>query len=280
MLLSIVLLAALAAVPMPGTQRPKPEDPATWGRRTPLGTQVKKKPAEPPEPEAPKERLDQALSRALSAAGGRSAVNAVADSVSTGTLTRFDASGNATSSPVTLTRKGDGKVQRVVKHQGQDMKLGSDGVDTWDTWDGFSVKVGGPSLAFLESQTVRSAKNLWDAEARGLAVRDAGVRKKAGREEFRVVEVEDRDGRKTSYFIDGATSRIIRVEFVTAESRSPFGGAILRDTEAYQYSDFRTVRGVQTPFTIERFLNGRKVEEMRFTTVQHNVSVKDSTFTR
>lgn len=251
------------------------------GRRTPLGTQVK--PPKPVEPEPPRERLDQALTRALTAAGGRAALNAIEDSVATGTLTDFDAAGKVlSSSAVTLTRKGDGpsgKVQRVVYRQGRDVKSGTDGTVSWDGWAGFTTQAAGASLAFLESQTVRSVRNLWDADSKGSSVRDLGVRKGAGRDD-RVVEVEDRDGRKTRYFVDDATGNVVRLEFVTGESRSPFGGAVRDNTEAFTFSDFRTVRGVQTPFTVEHYRNGQKVEEMRFTSIQHNASVKDSTFKR
>ena len=247
-------------------------------RVTPLGTQRLPKPAA--KPEALPERLDRVLDRALASSGGKQAIGAVRDSVSTGTVTWFDLAGAAVSFPITLTRKGDGKVQLVVQQPGGDVTLGSDGVEAWNSWNGFSVKVEGVGLGFIESQSVRSPKNLWDVEGKGSVLRDLGVRKGKGPEESRVVEVEDKQGRKTSYVIDLATSKVVGLEFTTVETRSPFGGPPSRNVETYGFSDFRGVRGVQTPHTIEHFRGGVKVEELRFTTVQHNASVKDSVFHR
>jgi hypothetical protein len=251
-------------------------------RRTPLGTQRpvppgQSKPVAEPKPDP----LDKVVQRALEKSGGKQAMDAVADSISTGTITWFDAAGAGVSFPITLTRKGDQKIQLQIKQPTGEVKLGTDGTSTWNSWNGFSVEAGsGPALGFLESHTVRSPKNLFDADAKAAKVRDRGIRKdKEKKQDSRVVELEDKAGRKTSYLIDN-NSNIVGLEFALGERPNPFGGVPLPDIESYRFDDFRAVRGVQTPHTITHYRGGIKVEEIRLSNVQHNMSVPDSTFRR
>jgi hypothetical protein len=214
------------------------------------------------------------LQRGLAAHGSRLASGEITDSISEGKLTYFNAEGPQATFDVTLTRKGTGHVQRVVKQPSGALRQGTDGTRTWDSFGGwFTAAAQGHALQFLESQTVRSVQTLFNHQAEGLAVRHRGKTNGAG-----VIEGEDRRGRKTSYFIDDKTSIVTKLEFVTGEAKDPFSGKIVPLTDTYVFSDHRMIQGVLTPFKIERYIGGTKAEEMQFTSVRYNASLKDDLF--
>ena len=127
---------------------------------------------------------------------------------------------------------------------------------------------------FIESQTVRSVESLLDHQNRGLTLGDKGQQGAA-----RVVEAQGAGERRTDYHIDDATSMVTRLEFVTGEGTDAVGNTVT-ETEAYVFSDFRTVRGRATPFKVERWIDGVKYEEMTFTSVSYNTGVADGVFQR
>jgi hypothetical protein len=132
------------------------------------------------------------------------------------------------------------------------------------------TEAGRPTSQFIESQTIRSVQSLFVGGGRVL--RDLGLK-----EEARVIEAEDKDGRKTSYSVDLGTSLIHRIEFVTGELKDIVGRPV-PSTDAYVFSDFRQVQGVTTSFRIERYINGIKTEETQFTSVSFNASLTDAPF--
>ena len=265
---AILLLAVLVVAGSPqisprvtplGTQRPKPDD--SDKKNTPENH----------------EKPEQIVARAVNAHGGRQAWASVRDSVSDGKLTYFKGKDSKNTIEVTVLRKGDSRVQRVLKQDGGELHQGSDGTSTWESFNGMTALApGGLAGNFIESQTVRAPASLFDFQAKGLAVRDAGKKGNA-----RVMELEEaqagKSPRKTRYFIDEATSRVTRIEFPTGEAKDLLGKTI-PTTESYAFSDFRTVQGVLTPFRIERYVDALKIEETQFTSVRYNASVKDEAF--
>jgi hypothetical protein len=257
-------------------------------RKTPLGTQRPKpaetKPQTPaPEPAArpaptarPREAAAAAVQRARAAHGGESAIREVKDSIAEGHLTYVRGAGSQAQQAtfdMTLLLKGEAQVQRIVKQTGGEVRQGSNGTRTWNSFGGHAPPASGASLRFIESQTARSISNLLDYERRGGVLHEGGMKDNAT-----VVEVQDRVGRKTSYSIDTATSMVTRLEFETGRARDMLSGNSVPVLESYVFSDFRTVKGVPTPFKIERYVQGTKLEEMRFTSIRHNASVPDSAF--
>lgn len=94
-----------------------------------------------------------------------------------------------------------------------------------------------------------------------------------------MIEAEDRQGKKTSYFI-GTSNFVTKLEFVTGQTKDPFSGATISDTDTYLFSDYRVVQGLLTPFKIERYNGRNKIEEMQFTTFKYNAGLKDASFAR
>ncbi len=237
--------------------------------------------------DASTETVSAAVARAVAAYGSLEAAGgvlrdtgptatAVVDSVSTGQITLLRVNGPSSTFNVTFVRKGASQIQRTIHQPNVDVRLGTTGSASWH-----SLSIGmwtavdeGQPRHFIESQTVRSVESLLDHETRGLTLTDRGRAANA-----RVVEAAGSSERRTEYHIDDATSMVTRLEFVTGQRTDAFGNTVPA-TEAYVFSDFRTVRGRATPFKVERWIDGVKYEEMVFTSVSYNTDVADSTFQR
>jgi len=216
----------------------------------------------------------QLLARSLAAHGARWVSGDVADWIAAGRLTYFTVDGPQATFDVRLMRKGRSQVQRIVRQPGGEVRQGSDGIRTWDSLGGrFASLAQGNALAFIESQTVRSVQSLLNYAAERLSLSDLG---EDGGRQF--IEARDREGRTTSYFIDVRSALITRLEFVVGESRNAFSQAPVPVMESWVFSDFRQVEGLLTPFRIERYRAGIKVEEMQFDSVSYNAAVKDDVF--
>jgi len=223
--------------------------------------------------QVPPETASQVLERAIVTFGGRSVLNGIVDSAAEGTMTFFTASGPQASFDITLLLKGN-KLQRIIKQRGVELRQGSDGQQTWDSaGGGFGSIARGRILHFIESQTSRSIRRLFDYQRESLVLRDAGTSGNA-----RVLEAEDKDGRKTRYSIDNGNSTITRLEFVTGQARDAFSRNTIVKTDAYVFSDYQRVQGVLTPFRVERYIDGVKAEEMVFQSISYNTSIKDTVF--
>ena len=213
-----------------------------------------------------REKPAEIVDRAVTAHGGRQTLASVQDSVSEGRLTFFTGKTQKNTIDVTVIRKGDSCLQRVLKGAGGELHQGADGVSTWEAFNGITALApAGLAGNYIESQTVRAVGNLFNSQINGFTVRDLGAKNNA-----RVLEldspVDSAASRKTKYLVDDATSRVTAMEFATGE------------TEMYVFSDFRVVQGVSTPFRIERYVDGRKIEETQFTSVRYNTSVRDDVF--
>jgi hypothetical protein len=265
---SVLLLLGLVFVLLPCT---------LFGqeRETPLGTQkpfpVASPPQEPPTP--PREPPGQTIARVLAAYGPQWTSGQVQDSVAEGKLTYFTVDGSQVTFNVTLVLKGDHDVQRLIKQDAVTVREGSNGTERWLSAGAFTGVAAGHTLQFIESQTVRSVQSLLNYQSRAATLHGIGRENN-----IRVLEAEDKDGRKTNYYIDEATWTISKIEFVTGQSKDAFSRALGPDVETYRFSDFRKIQGLLTPFTIERFINGFKAEEMQFSAVSYNTSVKDDVF--
>ena len=91
-------------------------------------------------------------------------------------------------------------------------------------------------------------------------------------------QAQDSQGHVTSYAIDNTTSTITQMQFVTGQAPSGVGGGLISQTDTYVFSDFRQMQGVLTPFKIERYSSGMKIEEMDFGAIQYNAGVSATAF--
>lgn len=216
------------------------------------------------------------VQRAREAHGGRAAHAGVLDSIADGKITLFGADGPKVTFDVTIARKGNSQVQRSIKQPATVVKQGTDGTKSWESAAGFFTPTAqGRALFFIESQTVRSIQRLFNHQTEGLTLRNLPGNGKA-----HLIEAEDRQGRKTSYDIDSTTSVITKLSFNVGQAKDPFSGRLVDVTDEYVFSDYRTVQGVLTPFKVERFSNGNKLEETVFASIRYNAGLKDQDFKR
>jgi hypothetical protein len=206
----------------------------------------------------------EAVGRLLANYGPGLVSGAIQDWIGEGTVTLFGVSGSKGTFPLTVLRKGNGQIQRIIRQGPTIQKQGSDGTAAWDSVDGFRTVAQGRTQLFLESQTTRSLLALLNYQGLGLTLNDLGTNGQS-----QVIEASDSRGRKTKYIVDLNASVITEVEFSTPAPAM---------TDKSVFSDFRRVQGILTPFKTVRFVDGIKVEEMQFTSVRYNVSVKDSDF--
>jgi len=223
--------------------------------------------------------LDTAASlidRAAAAYGRPWDTGGISDSVADGKMTFFDSKGSKASFDFSLLRKGNTRVQRIIRQPAGDLKQGTDGSSSWESILGFYTPAAqGHTLEFLESQTSRSVPRLLNYKKESLTLRDLGMK---GPEH--AIEAQDAKGKRTTYFIDPERHVIAKLEVVTGQRRDPFTGAMLPETDTYVFSDNRLIEGAVTPFKIERYSNGSKTEEMQLTAVRYNTGLKDTDFHR
>ncbi len=278
LLLLLTLSVALSSAVVTGQSQGRGQGPAS-PRVTPLGTQRPKTDLSDGTSNANenREKAEDVVERALNGHGGRQAWLSIQDYVGEGTLTFYSGTQTKTTTGLSLIRKGNNRVQRIIRQPNGDLHQGTDGTSAWESAGGFvALAPGGLAATFIESQTVRGPSNLFDAAAKGNPVRNTGKKNEAT-----VLEVEDKSAgaaaRRTRYSIDAATSRITRIEFATGEVQDLFGKTV-PSTESYVFADFRTVQGIPTAFRVTRYIDGQKIEEMQFSSVRYNTSVKDNEF--
>jgi hypothetical protein len=249
-------------------------------RRTALGTPVamsnRKTLTDAAARNGPQPKLEpstQVFQRALEASGGRQSMNGVVDVVADGTVTFYSSGVAQQPLPVTLIRKGDRQVQRTIKYPSGERRQGTNGSQTWDSFGHQWTAAAGPALDFIETNTARGLQNLFDFESRGSKLHDDGMRGA-----HRALTIEESNGRTTTYVIDTPTSRVTTVEFVSGQAGDMFGLRRLPIVETFVFSDFRRTQALWTPFRIEHYSNGLKIEELQFTSIRFNTSQKDEVF--
>ena len=214
------------------------------------------------------------VQRAAAAHGKSNGAADPQDWVAEGKLIVFATDGPKGTFDVTLQHKGTSQVQRIIKETAGELKQGTDGTRTWESFGGFYTPAAqGRALQFIESQTVRSTQRLFNHQSEGLTLHDKGKKDNAN-----LVEAEDRNGKKTTYHVDTATSVIRKLEFIAGQGKDPFSGKLVDIPETFVFSDYRSIQGLLTPFKIERFNDGIKTEEMQFTAVRYNAGLKDQDF--
>lgn len=93
-----------------------------------------------------------------------------------------------------------------------------------------------------------------------------------------VVDLADREGRKTRYYISAnpdvrLTARVLWLEY---ERPDPATGETVKFKQTFH--DYRVAQGTLVPFRSVLYANGRQVEETRIQTVTYGVKMDDSYF--
>lgn len=91
--------------------------------------------------------------------------------------------------------------------------------------------------------------------------------------EMWLLDLEDKEGKRTRYFISTKTGRVLWLEYeeAAAEGEKP---TKFRRT----FHDYRVVQGTQVPYRTVLYANDRKLEESQVLTVTYGVKMDDDRF--
>jgi hypothetical protein len=88
-----------------------------------------------------------------------------------------------------------------------------------------------------------------------------------------MIDLTDKDQRKTRYYISAKYFRILWLEY---EDPAPIGGAATKYTR--KFFDYRTAQGTLVPFRTVLLENGKPTEESRVLTITFGVKLDESLF--
>jgi hypothetical protein len=87
-----------------------------------------------------------------------------------------------------------------------------------------------------------------------------------------VVDLTDKDKRKTRYYISSRTLRVLWLEY----EEGPPGGTPVKYTK--KFLDYRPVQQTLVPYRTLLYENGREAQEVRVSTITYGIKVSDSIF--
>jgi hypothetical protein len=121
------------------------------------------------------------------------------------------------------------------------------------------------SKAF-QNQIWRGIEALIRYKENGTTVALLGKEKYMGAE-YNVLELTDKENRKTKYFVSAKTFRVMWLEYMEGETK-------------YQrkFYDYRESQGTLVPYRSVLFANGKQVEETTISTVTYGQKLEDSIF--
>jgi hypothetical protein len=139
--------------------------------------------------------------------------------------------------------------------------------------------INGSAFTPREDATIEFQSQLWhglDALLRykenGSTISLGGRDKQQG-VEFYIVDVTDKDKRRTRYYISTKTLRVMWLEYEEAAPASSAGIKYMR-----RFYDYRTAQGTLVPFRSVFFENGKQTQETRIMTVTYGIKLEESLF--
>ncbi|MBD0371299.1 MAG: hypothetical protein ICV60_10725 [Pyrinomonadaceae bacterium] len=139
--------------------------------------------------------------------------------------------------------------------------------------------INGSAFTPREDATVEFQSQLWhglDALLRykenGSTLTLAGKDKQNG-VDFYIVDVTDKEKRRTRFYVSARTLRVMWLEY---EEASQPGGTPLKYMR--RFYDYRTAQGTLVPYRTVFFEEGKQTQETRIMTVTYGVKLEDSLF--
>lgn len=206
---------------------------------------------------------DKTLKQAAKALGGEKAFTRITSWQATGTITRQR---DGRSGKIQMLRMRPNLYFQFTDIDGFESVAAYSGKSGWrrDSRDGLRTLIGQESLDFQLEANYRN--NLWfnakKDKAKLIASGSAKVNEKAANV---VTLVSNRNIRLKMYF-DSTTGTLLREEIPAGEQ-----------TRTYEYSDYRTVNGVQEAFLI-KLVAGNEQYEIRFDNIAHNQAIDRTRF--
>lgn len=152
------------------------------------------------------------------------------------------------------------------------LTIGYDGSRVWATEEGQPIVLRLRTEAAFKADLVHHYEALLRYQEYQAQPRYAGREKKSGIE-LDVITLTLPNGAETRFFISVRTSRILHIEYDV-----PIPGQEKPVRFRDSYYDFRVVQTTLVPFRVERYEDGRLVQEIRFTEVAYGVQIEESDF--
>jgi hypothetical protein len=150
--------------------------------------------------------------------------------------------------------------------------IGYDGSRVWATEDGQPIVLRLRTEAAFKAELVHHYEALLRYQEYQVQPRYAGREKKSGID-LDIIDLTLPTGAQTRFFISTRTSRILHIEYDVA---IPGQQKPVRFRDSFY--DFRVVQTTLVPFRIERYEDGRLVQEIRVTEVAYGVQIEESHF--
>jgi hypothetical protein len=285
-LLALITLSTLAVfVSLSGAspagaaaQEPRPQATPT---PTPAKPQETLKPAESKAPETRPAKgeytAEQVAESVILVYGTRPGLEQIRRyGVERGRITRFNAEGNAEESNyerrfVRGENLAKDKIRLDQRLPTMEYSLIFDDGKLWGIINGASFTPRQDARADFMSQHVHSIDSLLRYKECGATINLIGREQQKGLDLF-VLDLIDKEQRKTRYYISARTLRVLWLEY----EEGPPGGTAVK----YQrkFLDYRVVQQTLVPYRTVLSVDGRERQETRVLTITYGVKVSDSIF--
>ncbi|HLF85311.1 MAG TPA: hypothetical protein VI837_14145 [Blastocatellia bacterium] len=212
--------------------------------------------------------VDQVLDTYVQALGGKSAIEKLTSTVTTGT---FELPAMGMSGPLEVYAKAPNKNAVIIDISGFGMvKSGFNGAIGWsqDPQTGLR-ELTGAELAF----TKRDAEFYREIKLKQLFTKMTLTGKaKVGEKDVYVIEATPAEGKPEKMYFDTQTGLLLRID---TDRESPEGAA---HVETY-FEDYKETAGVKTPFTI-KIVRPEISFTLKTTEVKVNVPIDDAKFNK
>lgn len=225
---------------------------------------------------APELTAAQIVEKNVAARGGLEAWRKIQSMVWVGHIERLNA--DAPSLPYVLEQKRPNKTRFEIKARNQTWVRIYDGVHGWKLRPASNGKPEVQPYAAEELKFARDGQGidgpLMDYQAKGIAVILDGVDDVEGRKAYRL-NVKLPSGASQHVWIDAQTFLEVKYD---RQSRNAFGQT---GTVSVYYRDYRTMEGLQIPFTIESGVStGKATDKMMIDQILLNPPLEDQMFAK
>jgi len=147
-----------------------------------------------------------------------------------------------------------------------------DGERVWGTENGAPIVLRLRTEAAFRAELKHNYETLLRYREYKAEVKYVGREKRSGID-VEVLDLTLPDGSTARYFISARTFRILHIEYDVAVPRA---SKPIRFRDSFY--DFRVVQTTLVPYRIERYEDGRLVQEIRFTEIAYGVQIEEAQF--
>ena len=253
-------------------ETPKPQETAK-----PQETKSPEPKAQEPRPQKGEYTAEQVAESVILVYGTRPGLEQIRrNGIERGRITRFSAEGNAEEANyerrfVRGQNLGKDKIRLDQKLPTMEYSLIFDDGKLWGLINGASFTPRQDARADFISQHHHSLDSLLRYKECGSTINLIGKEQQKGLDLF-VLDLIDKDQRKTRYYISARTLRVLWLEY----EEGPPGGVPVKYTR--KFLDYRVVQQTLVPYRIVLSVDGRERQETRVLTITYGVKVSDSIF--